>query len=234
MGGKSLASSGVVVGGGVASPTSTSGGPASSAATEEDEEDEDDGGFRPKPGNTAYRTNPALITEQSSLAANKMTGSKYSVNSNQSPNHQLPILNLNQEPGTNSNNSTNTNNSHGNVTLSSTTTMSNRLANNEQIDKRFKNLNDYTTSAHEFLTQSISQNALNHIDSSNESTKNMNSPSNKMAEFILMFYNPILLQEYPLKINPHLINSLCILKQNLFNKVLVLAFTPRQQRRLDI
>lgn len=200
MGGKSLASSGVVVGGGVASPASTAGGSAaSSAATEEDDEDEDDGGFRPKPGNTAYRTNPALITEQSSLAANKMTGSKYSVNGNQSPNHQLPILNLNQEPGTNSNNSTNTNNSQGNVTLSSTTTLSNRLANNEQVDKRFKNLNDYTTSAHEFLTQSISQNALNHIDSSNESTKNMNSPSNEIAEFLLMFYNPILSSNIPSK-----------------------------------
>ena len=169
MGGKALASSGVAVGGGVVA-SATTGPPSPTMSTEEDD-DEDDGGFKPKSnGNLGYRPNPGL-TEQSSLALNKMSGSKYSMNSNHmSPNHQLPILNLNQEPGTT--NSTNTN-----VTLSSTTNLSNRLV-NEQPDRRFKNLNDYTTSAHEFLTQSISQNALNHIDSSNESTKNMNSPSN--------------------------------------------------------
>lgn len=132
------------------------------------EDDDDDGGFR-------HRNPQKISNEHSSLSQNKV------VTNLLEQGNQLPILNL----ATMANNS-NLSNSHNtdHVTLASTT-MSSRIAigaeNNGQFinneEKKFKTLNEYTTSAHEFLTQSISQNQLNHIDSSNDSTKNMNSPS---------------------------------------------------------
>ena len=142
-----------------------------------EEDDDDDGGFRvaehsEAPNSQSYRSNHQNrgLTENSSLAQNKISDSKHSL-SMSTPTTQLPILNIATLPSA----SQTTNNpvSAGNVTLSSTT-MSNRVMNEKD---KVKNLNDYTTSAHEFLTQSISQNALNHIDSSNGSTKNLNSPS---------------------------------------------------------
>jgi hypothetical protein len=137
-------------------------------------EDDDDGGFKP-------RVESSVLNEHSSLAMNKMSGSRNSLNSNRCIS-QLPILNINTL-GANASgddqvvsNSGNTPPGSGaNITLSSTT-LSNRII--DENNKKFKNLNDYTTSAHEFLTQSISQNQLNHIDSVHGSTKNLNSPSN--------------------------------------------------------
>ena len=153
------------------------GGPKGLSGTNEDE-DEDDGGFSemqsssiPHASSKTYPTN-GDFNEQSSLAMNKMSGSKTSLNSNLKGQSQLPILNLNSLPGNGG--------SGANITLSSAT-LSNRLPNVDE--KKIKNLNDYTTSAHEFLTQSISQNALNHIDSSNGSTKNLNSPSRQPPDY---------------------------------------------------
>ena len=155
------------------------GGPKGGLSGVNEDEDEDDGGFSemqsssiPHASSKTYPTNGDL-NEQSSLAMNKMSGSKTSLNSNLKGQSQLPILNLNSLPGNGG--------SGANITLSSTT-LSNRLPNVDE--KKFKNLNDYTTSAHEFLTQSISQNALNHIDSSNGSTKNLNSPSRHPPHYL--------------------------------------------------
>ncbi len=119
-----------------------------------DEDEEDDGGFG---------KNTANLGEQSSLARNRLALSEES----QQLGNQLPILNLAAISANNSPQSS------VDVNFSPSIRQSTRIPH----DKRFESLNEYTTSAHEFLTQSISQNQLNHIDSSNESTKNLNSPS---------------------------------------------------------
>lgn len=161
-------------------PIGSVGGGNTVLSNVEEDDDEDDGGFRvaghsEAPVPQSYRANKGL-TEHSSLTQNKISDSKHSLSSN-TVTHQLPILNIATLPSASSQGQNNGNPvSVGNVTLSSTT-MSNRVVNEKE---KFKNLNDYTTSAHEFLTQSISQNALNHIDSSNGSTKNLNSPSNEL------------------------------------------------------